>query len=201
MRSRSLVSTSNMTLASCADAKGEGDTHVERCFGLHVCTLQRCCHSMLCFEVGDGFDVLVQVHVASAEFPVRSALPRPVAHLLCNRQVLRVVVDGLAEVPLQLIRVGSAITNMYAPLGLAGDHVSMKFKTPKSKAQQLRPKVQSPGAQKLRCTGAGKMVHKRCEHNREKRKCKQCGGASICLHSHVKRMCKDCGGAGICEHD
>ena len=100
MRSRSLVSTSNMTLASCADAKGEGDTHVERCVGLHVCKLQQCCHSMLCFEAGDGFDVLVQVHVASAEFPVRLALPRPVAHLLCNRQVLRVVLlDGLAEVP------------------------------------------------------------------------------------------------------
>ena len=49
-------------------------------------------------------DALVQVHVASAEFPVRRALPRPDAHLLCNRQVLRVVVDGLAEVPLQLIR-------------------------------------------------------------------------------------------------
>ena len=32
MRSRSLVSTSNMTLASCADAKGEGDTHVERIY-------------------------------------------------------------------------------------------------------------------------------------------------------------------------
>ena len=59
---------------------------------------------MLCFEVGDGFDVLVQVHVASAEVPVRHALPRPVAHLLCNRQVLRVVLDGLAEVPLRLIR-------------------------------------------------------------------------------------------------
>jgi hypothetical protein len=67
MRSRSLVSTSNMTLASCADAKGEGDTHVERCLGLHVCKLQRCCHNMLCFEVGDGFDVLVQVHVACAK--------------------------------------------------------------------------------------------------------------------------------------
>jgi len=41
---------------SCADAKGEGDTHVERCVGLHVCKLQRCCLNMLCFEVGDGFD-------------------------------------------------------------------------------------------------------------------------------------------------
>jgi len=31
IRSRSLVSTSSRALASCADAKGEGDTHVERC--------------------------------------------------------------------------------------------------------------------------------------------------------------------------
>jgi hypothetical protein len=105
MRSRSLVSASNRALPSCADAKGEGDTHVERCIGLQVCKLQRCCHNMLCFEVGDGFDELVQVHVASAEIPVRPAFPRPVAHLLCNRQALRVVLDGLAEVPLRLIRV------------------------------------------------------------------------------------------------
>jgi hypothetical protein len=44
------------------------------------------------------------VHVASAKVPVRLALPRPVAHLLCNRQVLRVVLDGLRIVPLRLIR-------------------------------------------------------------------------------------------------
>ena len=56
---------------------------------------------MVCFEVGDGIDVLVQVHVASAEVLVRPALPRPVAHLLCNRQSLPVVLNGLAEVPLR----------------------------------------------------------------------------------------------------
>ena len=44
------------------------------------------------------------MHVASAKVPVRLALPRPVAHLLCNRQVLRVVLDGLRIVPLRLIR-------------------------------------------------------------------------------------------------
>ena len=77
MRFRSLVSTSNRALPSCAEAKGEGDTHVERCLGLPVCKLQRCCQGMLCFEVGDGFDVLVQVHVASAEVPARPALPYP----------------------------------------------------------------------------------------------------------------------------
>jgi hypothetical protein len=60
---------------------------------------------MLCFEVSDGFDVLGQVHVASAKVPVRPDLPRPIAHLLCNCQVLRVVLDGLAEVPLRPTRV------------------------------------------------------------------------------------------------
>jgi hypothetical protein len=79
---------------------------VERCVGMHVSKLQRCCHHMLCFEVGDCFDALVQVHVASAEVRVRLALPRPVAHLLlCNRQALSVVLDGLAEVPLRPIRI------------------------------------------------------------------------------------------------
>ena len=99
-----LVRACSRALASCPDVKGESDTHVERCVGLHVCKLQRCCQGMLCFEVGDGFIVLVQVHVASAEAPVRPALPRPVAHLLCNRQALRVVLDGLVKVPLRLIR-------------------------------------------------------------------------------------------------
>jgi hypothetical protein len=71
--------------------------------GLKLCKLQRQCQGMLCFEAGDGFDVLVQVHVESAEVPIRPALPRPVAHLLCNRQVLRVVLERLAEVLLRLI--------------------------------------------------------------------------------------------------
>jgi len=93
MRSRILVSTSNRALASCPDVKGEGDTHVERCVGLHACKLQRYCQGMLCFEVGDGFDLLVQVQEDSAKVSVGLALPHPVSHLLCNRQVLRVVLD------------------------------------------------------------------------------------------------------------
>ena len=105
MRSRSLVSISNRALPSCADAKGEGDTHVERCVGLHVCKLQRCCHHMLCFEVGDGLtSKLVQMHVTSAEVLVHPALPRPVAHLLGNLQVLRVVLDRLGKVPQRIVR-------------------------------------------------------------------------------------------------
>jgi hypothetical protein len=45
--------------------KGEGDTHIHRCVELHVCKLERYCQGMTCFEVGDGFDLLVQVHVTS----------------------------------------------------------------------------------------------------------------------------------------
>ena len=56
MRSRSLVSTSSRALAICPDVKGEGDTHDERCGGLHVRKTEICSHTMLCFEVGDGFD-------------------------------------------------------------------------------------------------------------------------------------------------
>jgi hypothetical protein len=41
----------------------------------------------------------------------------------------------------------------------------------------------------------------KCEHNRIKSTCKDCGGASICEHNRIKSQCKDCGGASICEHN
>ncbi len=43
-------------------------------------------------------------------------------------------------------------------------------------------------------------IRKKCEHGRQKSKCKDCGGASICEHGRQKYQCKDCGGASICEH-
>jgi hypothetical protein len=72
-----------------------------------ACKLQRYWQGMLCFEVGDGFVSILQVHAASAEVCVHPALTRPVAHLLCNRHVLPVVLDRLAccEVPQPLIRI------------------------------------------------------------------------------------------------
>jgi len=44
-------------------------------------------------------------------------------------------------------------------------------------------------------------IIKKCEHNRQKSDCKDCGGSSICEHNRRKRTCKDCGGSGICEHN
>ena len=40
-----------------------------------------------------------------------------------------------------------------------------------------------------------------CEHNRQRSKCKECGGASICEHNRERSKCKECGGASICEHN
>lgn len=41
----------------------------------------------------------------------------------------------------------------------------------------------------------------KCEHNREKSRCKECGGSRICKHGKIKSRCKECGGSEICEHD
>ena len=40
----------------------------------------------------------------------------------------------------------------------------------------------------------------KCEHERIRSKCKECGGASICEHDKIRSQCKQCGGASICEH-
>ncbi len=45
----------------------------------------------------------------------------------------------------------------------------------------------------------GKIV--RCQHKKEKRYCKDCGGSSICKHNRNKSLCKDCGGISICYHN
>ena len=40
----------------------------------------------------------------------------------------------------------------------------------------------------------------KCEHQRDRNKCRDCGGAGICEHQRRRSSCKDCGGASICEH-
>ena len=41
----------------------------------------------------------------------------------------------------------------------------------------------------------------KCEHNKQKSRCKDCGGSSICEHNKIRRQCKECGGSSICEHN
>ena len=40
----------------------------------------------------------------------------------------------------------------------------------------------------------------KCEHGRQRSRCKDCGGASICEHNRRRSQCKDCGGSQVCEH-
>jgi hypothetical protein len=41
----------------------------------------------------------------------------------------------------------------------------------------------------------------RCIHNKQKTRCKECGGSEICEHNRIKSRCKECGGSQICEHN
>ena len=41
----------------------------------------------------------------------------------------------------------------------------------------------------------------KCEHNKRKSRCKECGGSELCDHDKLKSQCKDCGGSRICEHN
>ena len=54
------------------------------------------------------------------------------------------------------------------------------------------------GRQKSRCRECGGIGV--CPHGREKRICKECGGSAICPHGREKRRCKECGGSAICPH-
>ena len=51
------------------------------------------------------------------------------------------------------------------------------------------------------CLEPIKLLKKRhCEHHRQKKHCKECGGSCICEHGKLKHRCKKCGGSSICEH-
>ena len=55
------------------------------------------------------------------------------------------------------------------------------------------------GRQKARCKECkGSQI---CEHNKDRARCKESGGSQICIHKKFKEVCKECKGSQICEHD
>ena len=76
----------------------------------------------------------------------------------------------------------------------------------KCKCWRLPAEFLNPKGRKLKtcgnCRALSKIARERlkCEHKRQKNKCKDCGGSAICEHNRRKSRCKDCGGASICEH-
>ena len=69
--------------------------------------------------------------------------------------------------------------------------------------EEVEPAGAGEGARdRQRQTGsAPQRGQSRCEHNRQKNNCKDCGGTSICQHNRQRSRCKDCGGASICQHN
>lgn len=49
------------------------------------------------------------------------------------------------------------------------------------------------------CIWNGKEL--RCEHNRRRNTCRECGGSSVCIHGKQKLRCVECGGSQICIHN
>ena len=40
-----------------------------------------------------------------------------------------------------------------------------------------------------------------CEHNKEKYQCRECKGGAFCEHNKLKYQCRDCKGNAFCEHN
>ena len=49
-----------------------------------------------------------------------------------------------------------------------------------------------PSATRLRERGMGR----KCEHGRQRSRCKECGGGSLCEHGRMRSRCKECGDDG-----
>ena len=70
------------------------------------------------------------------------------------------------------------------------------------KCYYIQDEFKSSGKPFLTCKKCrDKDKQNKCEHNKRKNYCKQCGGSCICEHGKVKYECKLCDGNSICEHD
>ena len=54
------------------------------------------------------------------------------------------------------------------------------------------------GKQKHRCRDCGGSSF--CEHNKRKTYCETCGGSELCIHKKRKARCRECNGTEICIH-
>ena len=54
------------------------------------------------------------------------------------------------------------------------------------------------GKQKSRCKECGGSAF--CEHGKRKSTCRECKGSAFCEHGKLKSRCKECGGSAFCEH-
>ena len=62
-------------------------------------------------------------------------------------------------------------------------------------------KVKRDDTLQKRCIECNLKQNKKCPHNLQYHKCKDCNGSSICEHNRQRNQCKDCHGSSICEHN
>lgn len=80
-------------------------------------------------------------------------------------------------------------------------------KCPKCKCYRLPNQFLNAKGRKLKtcdiCRERGRKRKEKykCEHNKQKASCKECGGSQICEHNINKYNCVKCKGNGICHHD
>jgi hypothetical protein len=86
----------------------------------------------------------------------------------------------------------------HKPQGAAAAYASAKGLTsanpvpqPGGGAAAAAPAISATG-QLVGQGGGKKKTKKKCQHNREKRRCRECGGSQICPHNRRRNVCKDC---------
>ena len=64
------------------------------------------------------------------------------------------------------------------------------------------PKIKSSGLKYKTCEKCQTRVNnKKCVHNKQKSRCRECGGGSFCIHDKQKSRCRECGGSALCIHN
>ena len=68
---------------------------------------------------------------------------------------------------------------------------------------RVNKKIGQLTRQCFKCLEKAKMHKKRlkCQHERQRSICKECGGSQICPHERQRSHCKECGGSQICPHE
>ena len=64
------------------------------------------------------------------------------------------------------------------------------------KKKNASPKQRDGGKGKEEGGVASKTQRSKCPHQRQKSRCKECGGAGICPHQRIRSQCKECGVGG-----
>jgi hypothetical protein len=82
----------------------------------------------------------------------------------------------------------------------AVEKITIPVPEPEASSLARQHKQGEGGSRGLEAGAGGGSVRKKCPHNRQRSRCKECGGSGICEHNRQRSVCNLCGGSGICKH-